>query len=70
MDNGGFKVLFQNGSGANVASQAMGTADIFPEFKATQARGQTTTHSAEFENECCCTSSAEGQLQVIKGRIF
>jgi hypothetical protein len=32
--------------------------------KTTEARGQTTIHCAEFENECCCTSSAEGQLQM------
>jgi len=32
MDNGGFQVLFQYGSGANPASHTMGTADSFPEF--------------------------------------
>jgi len=34
LDNGGFQVIFQNSSGANPASHSVGTAAIFPEFKA------------------------------------
>jgi hypothetical protein len=70
MDNGGFQVLFQNGSETNPASHAMGTVDIFSEFKTAEARRQTATHGVEFENECCCTSSAERQLYVFQGRFF
>jgi hypothetical protein len=40
LENRGFQGLFQNGSGANVASHTVGTVDIFPHFKSAETREQ------------------------------
>ena len=47
LDNGGFQVLFQNGCGANTDSHALWNRGQFPQFKAAEAREQTTKHIAD-----------------------
>ena len=44
MDNGGFQVLFQNGSVVNPASHAVGTVDSFPEFNPLNAELNPICH--------------------------
>jgi hypothetical protein len=70
MDNGGFQVFFQTGSGANPASHAMGTSDSFPEFKVEEVRGKRLHIVLRFRMSVTVPLLLRDGFTLFQGRLF